>query len=54
MTSKTSVFTLWLDFPQGCLHVCVIPLAFIIPAAVVTHTLSANTEQKAALFAVGL
>lgn len=42
MTNKAS----WLNFPWGCLHVYVMPLVFIIPAAVVTHT-SASTEQKA-------
>lgn len=54
VTSKILVFTLWLNFPQGCLHVCVIPFVFIIPTAVVTHTFSANAEQKAAPFAVSL
>lgn len=47
MTSKASGFTLWLNFLWGCLYVYVMPLVFIIPVAVVTHT-SASTEQKAA------
>lgn len=54
MTSKILVFTLWLNFPWGCLLVCVIPFVFFIPTAVVTHTFSANTEQKAAPFAVSV
>lgn len=45
VTSEILVFTLWLSFPQGCSHVCVIPFIFIIPAAVVTHTFSANRTK---------